>query len=346
MPVASSRTLVYVGNADTQDISVLRLESNGELTPLATVVVPGPPERGTSLPLAVSPDRRFLYAGLRNRPYSVVTFAIDTSNGGLRYVGKGPLDNSMAYIVTDRTGRFLLSASYDGNEVTVSPIGSDGVVGATVQKLPTRPKAHCILPDAANRHVLHTSLGGDVVYQDNFDPATGRLSPNDPATVSVKRDAGPRHLRFSPDQRFVYLINELDASIYVFPYDAASGLLHQPVQTATALPTGFSGRPWAADIHLTPNGKFLYASERTSSTLAAFQVNARDGKLTPIGSYSTVRQPRGFNIDPEGRYLLAVGQLSDSMMTYSIDDASGKLTALTSYPMGKNPNWVEIVTLP
>jgi 6-phosphogluconolactonase len=346
VPLPSSRTFVYVGNSDSQDISVLRLESDGELTPLATVAVPGPAVPGTSLPLAVSPDKKFLYAGLRNQPYSVVTFALDGRSGSLRYVGKGPLDNSMAYIATDRTGRFLLSASYDGDEVTVSPIGSDGVVGATAQKVATKPKAHCILPDAANRHVLHTSLGGDVIYQDNFDPATGRLSPNDPATVSVKPKAGPRHLRFSPDERFVYLVNELDASIYVFPYDAASGTLQRPTQVATALPNGFSGKPWAADIHLTPDGKLLYASERTSSTLAAFRVNSGNGKLTSIGSYPTARQPRGFNIDPGGRYLLAVGQRSDSMMTYSIDGASGKLTALKTYPMGKNPNWIEIVALP
>jgi len=230
--------------------------------------------------------------------------------------------------------------------VTVSPIGSNGVVGATMQKVATLPKAHCILPDATNRHVLHTSLGGDVVYQDNFDPATGRLSPNNPATLSVKPEAGPRHLRFSPDQRFVYLLNELNASIYVLPYDAASGLLEQPVQIATALPKGFSGKPWAADLHLTPNGKFLYASERTSSTLAGFRVNTRDGKLTSIGSYPTAQQPRGFNIDPTGRYLLAVGQLSNNMISYSIDGASGRLIALGTYPVGKNPNWVEIVALP
>jgi 6-phosphogluconolactonase len=258
----------------------------------------------------------------------------------------GPLADSMAYIATDRTGRFLLSASYQGNKVAVNAIGPNGVVGTTLQTIATQPKAHCILADPSNRYVLHTSLGGDVIYQQSFDAKTGALSPNNPPTVSVKARAGPRHLVFLPNEKFVYLLNELDGSIYVFPYDSAIGTLKEERQVASSLPKGFSGNPWAADIHLTPDGKFLYASERTTSTLAAFRVDPQTGTLTSIGSYPTAKQPRAFNIDPSGRYLLSVGQLSHSMRSYSIDKASGKLTALKEYPMGKNPSWVEIVRLP
>jgi 6-phosphogluconolactonase len=110
------------------------------------------------------------------------------------------------------------------------------------------------------------------------------------------------------------------------------------------LPKGFDGKPWAADIHLTPDGKFLYASERTTSALAAFRVDPKTGLLTPIDSYPTEKQPRAFNIDPTGRYLLSVGQLSNSMTSYAIDKATGKLLKLKEYPVGKNPNWVEIVS--
>jgi 6-phosphogluconolactonase len=120
--------------------------------------------------------------------------------------------------------------------------------------------------------------------------------------------------------------------------------LKKEVQVATALPGGFEGKPWAADIHLTPDGRFLYASERTTSTLAAFSADLKTGLLTSIDSYPTEKQPRAFNIDPTGRYLLSVGQLSNSMTSYAIDKATGKLTKLKEYPMGKNPNWVEIVS--
>lgn len=134
----------------------------------------------------------------------------------------------------------------------------------------------------------------------------------------------------------------------MFPWDAKTGTLKKETQVATALPKSadgkpFDGKPWAADIHLTPNGKFLYASERTSSTLAAFSVDAKTGALTAIDSFPTEEQPRGFNIDPTGKYLLAVGELSSSMTSYTIDQKNGKLTKLKDYPMGKKPNWVEIV---
>ena len=122
-----------------------------------------------------------------------------------------------------------------------------------------------------------------------------------------------------------------------------TGTLKKEIQVTTALPKGFDGKPWAADIHLTPDGKYLYASERTTSTLAAFKVDPKTGMLTSIDSFATEKQPRGFNIDPTGRYLLAVGELSNSMTAYAIDKTTGKLTKLKEYPMGKKPNWVEIV---
>jgi 6-phosphogluconolactonase len=343
MSSASAATFVYIGSSESQDVTVLELKSNGDLSPIATTPVPGPAKPGGSLPMAVSPDKKRLHVGLRNEPYSAVTFTIDANTGQLTPVGSGPLADSMAYVTADRTGNFLLSASYGGNKVTVNPIGPNGVVEQASQTIATEPNAHCIVTDSTNRYVLHTSLGGDLVYQQKFDAKTGKLTPNDPPSISVKAKAGPRHLVFSPGEKFVYLLNELDASIYVFPWDRDTGTLKKETQVSSALPQGFSGKPWAADIHLTPDGKYLYASERTTSTLAAFSVDPNTGALTSIDSFPTEKQPRGFNIDPSGSYLLAVGQLSNSMTAYSIDKATGKLTKLKEYPIGKNPNWVEIV---
>jgi 6-phosphogluconolactonase len=351
MSSASAGTFVYVGNADSQDISVFELKTDGDVTPVETVAVPGPTKPGGSTPLAVSPEKHRLYVGLRNEQFTAVTFDIDAATGRLKFVGSGPLPDSMAYLSIDRSGRFLLSASYGGNKVAVNAIGPNGVIAAAEQVIATAPNAHCIIFDPTNRYVLHTSLGGDVVYQQKFDAKTGKLTPNDPPTVGVKAGGGPRHLVFAPDGRFVYLINELDAAITVFPWNAETGTLQKEVQVMSALPKGTDGKsveikPWAADIHLTPNGRYLYASERTSSTLAAFRVDAATGLLTVIGSYATEKQPRGFAIDPSGRVLLAVGQLSNGMTSYAIDQATGALTPIKQIPVGKNPNWVEIVSLP
>jgi 6-phosphogluconolactonase len=251
----------------------------------------------------------------------------------------------MAYLSIDRTGRHLFSASYGGHLLAASTVSADGRPQPAHQVLPTEPNAHAVLADASNRFVLATSLGGDVVMQLRFDAASGRLTDNAPPAVRVRKGAGPRHLVFHPGGRFVYLLNELDSSIDVFAFDAEQGTL-SPLQTITSLPAGMSGAPWAADIHVTPDGRFLYSSERRSSTLAAFRINAASGQLSLIGHVPTEAQPRGFAIDPRGRFLLSVGQVSHRLSCYAIDAERGVLTKLHDLAVGRNPHWVEIVDLP
>jgi 6-phosphogluconolactonase len=337
-------TVVYVGCAESNEVRVLGLDPRtGELTPLQQVPIPGVTTPGQSTPMAVSPDRRFLYVGTRGEPKLAVGFAIDPASGRLSHRASGPLADSMAYIVTDRTGRFLLGASYPGHKVTVSPIDPPGTVVPTQQVLPDHPNAHAIRVDAANRHVLVPTLGNDRVNVFAFDARTGRLTPA--GGVDVRAKAGPRHFDFHPDGRHVYVLGELDAAVYVFDYDADRGRLTE-TQRVSAVPADAQGRPAAADLHLTPDGRFLYASVRASSTLASFRIDPASGALTPIERVPTEQQPRGFNIDSRGRVLLAVGQLSHGLSAYAIDPAAGTLTRLQQYAMGRNPNWVEIVDLP
>ncbi|WP_437813670.1 lactonase family protein [Sorangium sp. So ce1078] len=332
-------TYVYVSNAESREISVLRLNTaDGSLAPVQTVGV-----EGHAGPLAASPDRRFLYIALRSEPYAVKGFALDAASGRLTPLSTAPLPDSMAHLVTDRSGRHLFGASYAGHKTSISPIGSDGAVGEPAAVLPTGRHAHATLVDPSNRYVFVSTLGSDAVVQWRFDAAAGRLTPNDPPTLPVRPRAGPRHMVFAPDGRFVYLLNELDASVEVLAFDAGRGTL-SAVQSLSTLPEGFSGKPWAADLHLTRDGRFLYTSERTSNTLAGFSVDARSGRLSLVSHTPTEQQPRGFQIDPSGRWLVAAGQLSHAVRVHAIDPASGRLTPLQSYPVGRNPLWVEILS--
>jgi 6-phosphogluconolactonase len=334
-------TIVYVANADSHEILVLRMSTDtGALTLIERV-----PVTGTVMPLAIAPSRRFLYASLRSEPFSLACFAIDRVSGRLTFLSSIRLPDQMCYITTDKTGRFLLSASYQGSLLAIHAVGPDGLPQPQpIETLATRPHSHAVMTDASNRFLFASCLGGDIVMQRTFDAATGKTAPNSPAEVDTARGAGPRHFVFHPSNRWLYLLNELDATINAYAFDKTSGLLN-PLETSSAMPPGSTAKPSAADIHVTPDGRFLYASERTTSTLASFRIDTGIGRLSPIGNTPTETQPRGFAIDPRGSFLLAVGQESHSLMVYAIDRESGHLAERGRYPMGQNPNWVEIVDL-
>ena len=356
---ALAATFVYVSNAEDGTIGMYTLQADGSLQPGARAEA-----AKVVMPMAVSPDKRFLIAAVRSKPYEAYTYAIDRKSGALKLVGKGPLAESYPYITIDGTGRFLLGASYGANQVGVNPIGKDGKVGAPIQVIPTARNAHAIRTDNTNRFVFVPHLGTDQIFQFVFDKKSGKLSANTPATVQLKQGTGPRHLIVSKDNKFVYLLNELTATVTTLALDAKTGTLKEgdsasalPPDTklGPGMPRGAVGAPgqaprntdndiWASDLHLTPNGKFLYAAERTSSSLGGFKVDAASGKLTYAGSTPTEKQPRGFAIDPSGRYIVVSGEKSDTISSYAIDGETGALKAIGKYPTGKGANWVEIVS--
>lgn len=356
---ALAGTFVYVSNAEDGDIGMYTLQADGSLQPgqrfKAAKVV---------MPMTVSPDKRFLIAAVRSKPFQAYSYSIDKGSGALNLVGTGTLAESYPYIAFDRSGRFLLGASYGANQVGVNPVGADGKVGEPIQVIPTARNAHSIRIDNTNRFVFVPHLGTDQVFQFLFDEKSGRLTANTPPVAQLKQGTGPRHLIVSPDNRFVYLLNELTGTVTTLALDQKEGTL-QEIDSASALPAdtklgpgmprGAVGVPgqaprntdndiWASDLHLTPNGRLLYAAERTSSTLAGFRVDAASGKLSYLGSTPTEKQPRGFSIDPSGRYLVVSGEKSDTISSYAIDAGTGALRLIGRYPTGKGSNWVEIVS--
>ena len=179
---------------------------------------------------------------------------------------------------------------------------------------------------------------------------------------------GPRHLALSSDNKFLYVLNELSGHVTQYAIDGTSGTLKlidsvptvppelgmkwgQPQTPVGAAPATLAAaaksdeKPaiWAADLCFTPNGKFLYTTERNTDKIALFTVAPGTGKLTYVANFATERQPRSINIDPNGQYLVASGEKSDRLSVYRIDQASGKLGDPTRYPVGKGANWIEIV---
>ena len=196
--------------------------------------------------------------------------------------------------------------------------------------------------DVANKNVYVPVLGGDIVMQLKFDPASGTVSPNGPGEVATKTGAGPRHLTFHPNGKFAYLITETTATIGAYAVDPASGTLKELQFVDT---NEYKEQPAASDIHVTPDGKFLYGAERKTSMLIGYKIDPDKGTLTQIGRFPTEKTPRGFAIDPRGKFLLSVGMDSAGMTVYAIDPASGELKPIGHYAMGTQPNWIEIVDL-
>jgi 6-phosphogluconolactonase len=358
---ALAGTFVYVSNAEDGDIGMYAMQADGTLQAGARVKA-----TGLVMPMAVSPDRRFLYAASRVKPFSVHTYAIDAATGALAPLSVSPTADSFPFISLDKTGRYLFGASYGGHLVSVNAVGADGRVDArSLQVIPVGRNAHSIRVDGSNRFVYVPTLGSDQIFQFTFDAKSGRLASNTPAVHLAKANTGPRHFVISSDDKFLYLLSELVATVTTYTIDAKTGLLSE-VSTVSGLPPdsklvpgaprGAVGGPnappprntdndvWAADIHLTPNGKFLYISERTSNALAAFSVEGATGKLAYLSSTPTEPQPRGFAIDPKGRFLVATGEKSPTLSVYAIDQGSGTLSLLGKYPVGKGANWVEIVS--
>jgi 6-phosphogluconolactonase len=361
----SAGTFVYVSNAADGDIATFCMQADGALRPGARVKA-----AGIVGPMAVSPDRRFLYAAVRSEPFSVHVYAIDSGTGALTPLSVSPLAASLPYIALDRSGRWLLGASYHSHLISVNAVGADGrVAAAPSQVIPIGRNAHSIRTDESNRYVYVPALGSDQVFQFAFDATSGRLASNTPAVAQMQPGAGPRHFVTSADNRFLYVLSELLATVTIFALDANTGLLAE-IGSASGLPPDTNLAPgtprvavgatpgtsnaapprnrdrdiWAADIHLTPDGRFLYTSERTGSTLGLFGVDAQSGKLTYFASTPTETQPRGFAIAPDGRFLVACGEKSETVSVHAIDQASGALAPPRKYPTGKGANWVEIVS--
>jgi 6-phosphogluconolactonase len=335
---------LYVGGytgPDSKGIHAFRYDTtHAALEPLGTLAEMQRPSF-----LALSPDRRFLYAvsELGNDAKSegyVYAFAIDHATGKLTFLNRQSSGGGGAcHLVVDKTGKVLLVANYGSGSAASFLLKPDGSIGARVSKIQFEgsgpnaerqggPHAHAVVLSPDNRFLFVPDLGADRIRTLSFDPSTGTLTQK--ADVVVKPGAGPRHFTFSPNGHFAYLICEMGSLVVAYSYNASSGLLTE-IQSASSLPDGFSGVNNSAEIETDPSGKALYASNRGHDSIAVFAIDPATGKLTRQQVESTqARTPRNFTLDPTQKRLLAAGQDSNKIVIFDRDPLTGKLT-----PAGK-----------
>jgi 6-phosphogluconolactonase len=305
--------------------------------------------------VAIHPNGKYAYAVNETGKQSTVSaFALDAQTGKLTLLNQLPaLGEDPCYISFDKTGKFVLIANYTSGNVAVFPILPDGKLGEHTavrtdagtlgpnKERQEGPHAHWIELSARNRYVYVADLGLDRVLLYKFDATKGTLTPgdarssaataaagsakpNDAFSATLSPGTGPRHVAFSSNGNFMYVLGEVKSTVTVFANDANES--YRSIQTISTLPAGFSGRNDTAEIAMHPNGKWLYASNRGNDSIAVFDVQPGKGTLRLVADVPTGGQePRHFAIDPAGKYLLAENQNSDTIVTFQVDAASGKL---------------------
>ena len=331
----------YVANAASNEIYVFALDTHAvSLNLIQTLAFPA----GVGA-LAFVPDTACLYAVLRSPRSSIASLATDRQTGRLELRATTEVAHQFVYVSTDRTGRFMLGASYTDAVFGIYEIEQSGIVAARPAQLTsTPPHAHCILTDPTNRFIFVTSLGGDRILSFRFDAAAGRATPAAGRGIDTPAGSGPRHLVFHPHRPVVYVNGELDGSIGAYAADFTSGELVPRTQVDTR-PPGSTAAPWAGDLHVSPDGRFLYTSDRRTDTLTHFAVGADSTGLERRSITGCEAQPRSFAIDPSGRVLVVAGERSNHIGIYAIDPLGGELTLRNRYPVGEKPAWVTVVAL-
>ncbi len=276
-------------------------------------------------------------SGDAHRGGTISSFAIDPKTGALRFLNKvesGGVDT--CHLALDHTGRILFAANYTSGSVASFAIKKDGSIGERTafdqhsgssinHARQEGPHTHEVVLSPDNRFLLVPDLGTDRVYIYNVDLARRSFTAHTPAFITVKAGLGPRHLLFSHDGRFAYLICEMGSAVIAFAYNPATGLLTEIQETSTLL-DGFTDENTAAEIQLDRAGRHLYASNRGNDSITVFDVDPRKGTLAEAEVVPTKgKGPRHFVLDPPEKHLLVANQYSDDLSLFSIDPRDGKL---------------------
>jgi 6-phosphogluconolactonase len=286
----------------------------------------------------IHPDGRHLYTCNSGVPGDVSAYGIDPQTAHLTLLNNVPSGGDDAnYVCLDQTSRTVFVANYSGGSLAAFAVNSDGSVGARTgfaqhagrsvnPRRQTQAYVHSIIIDPTNRFVLTADLGLDKLFVYRFDEKTGALTPNDPPFATVKPGSGPRHVKFHPNGRWVYLINEMGCTINGFNWNAATGALTE-FQSISTLPADFTGINNCAEVVVHPNGKFLYGSNRGHNSIAVFAIDPENGRLSLVEhAASRGKKPRNFAFDPTGRWIVCSNHDSDNAVVFRVDEATGRLS--------------------
>lgn len=291
--------------------------------------------------LAISPGEKYVYAvyeeGKDQGGGSVAAYRFNKASGELSFINQEPTGGDHpCYVAVDKTGKWVTAANYTGGSISVLPVKAGGGLDAVsqlvqhtgssvVKERQEKAHVHCTFFSADNKFLFTPDLGMDKLMIYSFNDKTGKLIPGAQPYVKTAAGSGPRHITFSPNNQYAYLMQELTGNITAFKYNRGKLTAIQSINAAAKDFKGFMG---SADIHISGDGKFLYCSNRgDANTITIFKINAATGKLAVAGYQSTLGlAPRNFSLDPSGNFLLVANQNSDNIVIFKRDKTTGLLT--------------------
>ena len=348
---ASAEQLLYLASTADKTIVAYKIDGgNGMLSKRFSVDLPG---NGGAM--AFSPDKKFVYAsvtGLPDNAAGVATYRRH-KNGTLTLLDTAKITSRPPYIQVDPSGRFLLAAHYGAGDVTMYSVVKGVATSKLLAHIKTAKTAHCIELDPSGQFVYVPHTAPNRLYQFVLDTKAGTLLPNDPPFVdgpdTKHRYHEPRHYKHHPKLPMGFTSNENGGGITAWAFDKATGRLTRK-NTLSTLPHNLEGTSHAADIQITPDGRFAYVSNRCTTkltdgqkptdTLCAVAINGKTGDMKIVGHYATGYHPRATCIDLEGKFFFAAGQRSNDLHTYRINRKTGELKPIKVYQTGGTPIWV------
>lgn len=310
--------------------------TTGDAQPLTKIKTPNPSY------LAIASNGRFIYSvnegeDSLGKGGRVTAFSFDAAAGTLKQLNQQSSGgNNPCYIAIDKTGRWITVGNYSTGNLAVLPITDDHSLGFVTEVFshsgsgPNKdrqeaPHVHATVFSPDNKFLFVPDLGIDKIMVYSFNSSTGKLTRAGSSFVTVKGGSGPRHLDFHPSGKYAYLMQELSGTVTTFKYQPGGQL--KAIQTLSALPGDFHGAMGSADIHVSPDGRFVYCSNRgESNSITIFSADPTSGLLTVKGHQSTLgKTPRNFNFDPTGRFLLVANQNSDTIVVFRRNSESGLL---------------------
>jgi 6-phosphogluconolactonase len=285
--------------------------------------------------MVVSPNQKFVYAvnETKGKP-GISAFSFDKTKGELKLLNKQPANDAPCYISIDSTGKFLAVAEYGNGSLSIYKTNADGSLQPKLQTIQhdgygivyerqDKSHVHSVVFSPDQKYLFAADLGNDRLYQYRFDKnAAEPLTPAETPYYTLPDGSGPRHFIFHPNGRFAYLLNELTGEVVAYSY--GNGKLAE-IQTIPSTTAGGKYEQGSADIHITPNAKFLYTSNRGKANDITVYMITPEGKLNKTGSKTVNDHPRGFAIDPTGKYLLVASRDKNTIQIMGINPNFGLL---------------------